>query len=192
MTRPYPDETSQPAPEEWVSKTRKKQQMNDLQDLGLRLTRLSNEVLNKMNLGEDLHQAVLMHKKITSNSALKRQTQYIGRLMREIDPAPIEAFLARLDGEDAQHNALLHRIENQRSALLADDAALTELMERYPHADVGQLRTTIRNARREREAGKPPKAFRALFQQLRSLMDPGLSGTATGEADPAAEDAEDA
>ncbi len=161
---------SAPEPQDdgWVSKTQKKKQMNALQDLGVKLTRLSPDTLKKIGLPEDLLQAVLEHKKITANGALKRQTQYIGRLMREIDPAPIEAYLAKLRGDNQAHNAYMQRLEMLRERLLADDAALTELVAKQPHIDVAALRTLIRNARKERELAKPPKAFRALFQQLRA------------------------
>ena len=69
--------------EEWVSKTQMKKRMNELQDLGMELTRLSNETLKKAGLPEDLQQAIRDYKKITSNGATKRQTQYIDRLMRD-------------------------------------------------------------------------------------------------------------
>ncbi len=61
--------------------------------------------VEKIGLDEDLYEAVVTYKKITSNGALKRQAQFIGRLMRDTDPAPIEAFLAKLRGDDAAHNA---------------------------------------------------------------------------------------
>lgn len=154
-----------------ISKTRRKKQMNDLQDLGVELTRLSEQTLKKMNLPSDLHEAVQMHKKITSNGALKRQTQYIGRLMREIDPAPIRQFLAQMRGENVAHNAFLQRVEQARERLLENDAALTDFISQFPHADAAQIRTLIRNARKEREAAKPPKHFRALYQTLKSVMD---------------------
>ena len=72
--------------EEWVSKTQMKKQMDVLQDLGMELTELSSETIKKLTLPEDLLDAIREYKKITSNSALKRQRQYIGRLMRDIDP----------------------------------------------------------------------------------------------------------
>ena len=156
--------------QEWVSKTRMKKQMNDLQDLGVQLTKLSPDTLKKIGLPEDLLEAVLAHKKITANGALKRQTQYIGRLMRDIDPAPIEAYLARLRGDNAAHNALMQRIEQARDRLIANDDALTAFIADYPNADVGKLRTLVRNTRKEQELNKPPKNFRALFQELKTIM----------------------
>ena len=157
--------------EEWVSKTQMKKRMDELQDLGMELTRLSDETLKKIGLPEDLMQAVRDYKKITSNGALKRQNQYIGRLMRETDPAPIRAFLAKLKGENRAHNAFLQRVEQMRERLLADDDALTAFVAQYPHADAGSLRTLIRNARKEAEQNKPPKNFRALYQEVKWVMD---------------------
>ena len=91
--------------DEWVSKTQMKKQMNDLQALGMELTKLSSDTLKKIGLDEELFEAIATYKKITSNSALKRQAQFIGRLMRDTDPAPIEAYLAKLRGDNAAHNA---------------------------------------------------------------------------------------
>lgn len=172
--------------QEWVSKTRRKKEMNELQDLGVALTRLSNETLKKMALPEELYEAVQAHKKITANGALKRQTQYIGRLMRDVDPEPIRLFLAQLRGENAAHNAFLQRVEQAREKLLADDAALTDFMRDYPAADAGELRTLIRNTRKERELDKPPKNFRALYQALKAVM--GGGGDTVADATNAEDD----
>jgi len=131
--------------------------MNDLQALGMELTKLSTDTLKKIGLDEDLYEAVVTYKKITSNGALKRQSQFIGRLMRDTDPAPIEAFLAKLRGENTAHNAFLQRVEQARTRLLADDNALTQFMADFPHADTGKLRTLIRNTKKEQEQNKPPK-----------------------------------
>ena len=111
------------------------------------------------------------YRKITSNGALKRQSQFIGRLMRDIDPAPIRAFLSALKGENQAHNAFLQRVEQARSRLLADDNALTAFIAEHPAADAGVLRTLIRNTRKEQEQAKPPKNFRALYQEVKWVMD---------------------
>lgn len=156
--------------EEWVSKTAKKKEMNELQDLGMALTKLSDQTIKKIGLPEDLLQAIKDYKKITSNGATKRQAQYIGRLMRDLDPTPIREFLAKLSGENQAHNAFLQRVEQMRSRLIASDDALTQFMVDYPHADVSVLRTLIRNTRKEQEQNKPPKNFRALYQEIKNAM----------------------
>lgn len=161
--------------DEWVSKTQMKKQMNDLQALGMELTKLSSDTLKKIGLDEDLFEAIATYKKITSNSALKRQAQFIGRLMRDTDPAPIEAYLAKLRGDNAAHNAFLQRVEQAHTRLLADDGAITQFMADFPQADAGKLRTLIRNTKKEQEQNKPPKNFRALFQEIKAVMEAGQS-----------------
>ncbi|MDO5072835.1 MAG: ribosome biogenesis factor YjgA [Neisseria animaloris] len=157
--------------QEWVSKTQMKKQMDSLQDLGMQLTKLSADTLKKIGLSEDLYEAVVTYKKITSNGALKRQAQYIGRLMRDTDPEPIERYLAKLRGDNAAHNAFLQRVEQARDRLIGGDDALTAFIAEYPNADAGKLRTLIRNTRKEQELNKPPKNFRALFQEIKAVMD---------------------
>jgi ribosome-associated protein len=170
--------------EEWVSKTQRKKDMDALQDMGVKLTKLSADTLKKLPIPEDLLAALLDHKKITSHSALKRQLQYIGRIMRDVDPEPIEAYLMRLKGEDNAHNAAMQRIEVWRDRLLADDNALTELLNEVPNAPASEMRTLIRNARKEKEQSKPPKSFRALFKLLRQyLADHDSTATSSTEDD---------
>ena len=154
-----------------LSKTKIKKQMNDLQDLGLRLTHFASDTLRNAGLPENIIQAAADYRKITSNAALKRQAQYIGRLMREASEEEIDninKYLAKIDGDNQQHNAQMKRIEIWRERLLADDSALTEYLNSHANADSGEIRTLIRNARRESEHNKPPKSARALFKLLRA------------------------
>ena len=151
--------------------TQVKKEMEQLQQLGLKLTKLSKETLKKMDLPEELQDAIAAYQKINSNSALKRQAQYIGRLMRAVETAPIEAYLARLAGENTAYNAFLQRIEQWRTLLLEDDTALERFIETYPDIDTVQIRTLIRNARKEKTLDKPPRAYRALFQEIKSALE---------------------
>lgn len=152
------------------SKTKIKQQMHALQDLGEALTRLPSDKWRQLDLPEVLLEALTEHKRMTKFGAQKRQLQYIGRLMRDIDPAPIQAKLDAWNGVSRQHTAWLHQVEQWRDRLLADDQALTELLAQHPQADVQHLRALIRNARREQEQQKPPRSYRELFQALRELL----------------------
>lgn len=157
--------------DEWVSKTRMKKQMDDLQDLGMQLTNLAPDTLKKIGLSEELMEAILVYKKLTANGAVKRQRQFIGRLMRDTDPEPIERFLAKLRGDNVAHNAFLQRVEQARDRLLAGNDALTTFIADYPYADASKLRTLIRNTLKEKELNKPPKNFRALFQEIKAVME---------------------
>ena len=153
--------------EELVSKTQIKNEMNDRQALGMQLTKLAPDTLKKIGLSEELLEAVLFYKKITANGALKRQAQFIGRLMRDTDPEPIQAYLNKLKGDNAEHNAAMQRLELLRERLIESDDVLTKLIADKPELPISELRTLIRNARREKEQNKPPKAFRELFQLLK-------------------------
>ena len=119
---------------------------------------------------DTLRDAVELAKRITSHGALRRQKQYIGKLMRNIEIEPIEAKFAEWERGNRAQTAKLHQLERWRERLLADDKALGELIEVYPQADVQHLRTLMRNAKKEQAVNKPPKSSRELFKVLRDLM----------------------
>ena len=152
------------------SKTKVKQQMHDLQDIGEQLVALSNDRLKQLDLPERLFDAVREVKRINKFGAQRRQMQFIGRLMREVETAPIVAKLAVWNGKSHQHIAWLHQIERWRERLLEDEAALTELLADHPTADAQRLRALIRNALKEIELAKPPKSYREIFQVLREIL----------------------
>ncbi len=152
------------------SKTKIKQQMHDLQDIGEQLVELSKDRLKEVDLPERLYDAVHEMRRITSFGARKRQMQYIGRLMREVDAAPIIAKLEVWSGKSNQHIAWLHQIERWRDRLLEDEAALTELLAEHPAVDAQRLRALIRNAIKEKELEKPLKSYREIFQVLREIL----------------------
>lgn len=153
--------------QEPLSKTKRKAAMQDLQDMGEELIALNKTRLAQLNLPETLFEAVKEAQRITSNGAIARQRQYIGRLMREIDTAPIADQLARWKGSHQEENAHFHRLEKLRERLINDDAVLSDYLREHPEADSQQLRTLIRNARKEAETSKPPKSSRELFKLLR-------------------------
>lgn len=153
-----------------VSKTRRKQEMRALQDVGEKLVALNSGQLAQLELPEELHAAVTEAKRMRAHEALRRQMQYIGKLMRAVDPAPIVDKLNGWQGTSRQHSAWLHLIERWRERLLQSEDAFADLTRDHPGADLNRLRTLVRNAHKERLANKPPKSFRALFQELRELI----------------------
>ena len=157
--------------DEIASKTRRKRQMHELQALGAALVGLSAAHLQRLSLPQELAQAVSEARRIDSHEARRRQVQYIGRLMRALDPGPIRAQLAAVQGGSAQERARHQRLEHWRARLLEDDGALTEFARAHPAADLQQLRSLIRNARREQAGGRPPRAQRELFRVLREGAD---------------------
>jgi ribosome-associated protein len=157
------DVEGKPAP----SKTQRKKEMHALQALGTALVALPESRLETMELPERLRSAVLEAQRTKSREGLRRQMQYIGRLMRDVDPEPIRAQLDSMIGSSAQAAAAHRRLEAWRERLLADDAALTEFAAEHPAADLQALRTLIRNSRKEQKDGKPPRAYRELFRTIK-------------------------
>jgi len=153
-----------------LSKTQRKQQMHDLQHLGERIAALGNDRLAELDLPERLLDAIRELRRIHKHGAQRRQMQYIGKLMRDVEPGPIVARLETWDGVSTQHTAWLHRIERWRDRLLEDADALTELLTDHPDVDIQHLRSLIRNAHKEKELNKPPRSYREIFQVLREIM----------------------
>jgi ribosome-associated protein len=158
---------------EELSKTKLKAQMQDLQDLGIELVRLSPEKLAKFNLPDKLIDAIRIAKKINANAGIRRQYQYIGKLMREVDASIIQNTLADINGESTQSTQLLHESERWRDRLLASDKELEEFISLFPHCDINQLRTLIRVVRKEQAIGKNQN-YRKLFKCIRDVIEGGI------------------
>jgi len=158
------------------SKTKLKAEADAQQALGVRLSELPKDKLLKLNLPEDVFTAILDTKKITANGAIRRHRQYLGRLMREIDTAPISEQLARWEGKHTAENAYFHGLERWRDRLINDANALSEFIALHPGTDSQHLRTLIRNAQKEQAAAKPPKSSREIFRILREITSPEHSG----------------
>jgi ribosome-associated protein len=148
------------------SKSQRKRDMTALQALGASLLRLTAAELARVDLPEPLREAIAEMTRIGSHEGRRRQLQYIGRLMRQVDAESIRSAIEDATGESKKAVALMHRCEKLRDALLADDAALAGVLAELPGADSQQLRATIRAARREHLDGRPPKHARQLYRWL--------------------------
>ena len=154
------------------SKSQIKREMHDLRDLGEELVKLPADQFEKINLPEELRDAIIEARRIHQHGAHKRQLQYIGRLMRKQDSAPIQEQLDTVKGQSHQAAQALHYIEQWRNRLLGEgDTALEDMVQQYPQVDRQYLRQLIRNATKELHANRPPKSSRALFRYLRDLID---------------------
>jgi ribosome-associated protein len=158
--------------EEKPSKTQRKREMHELQALGARLVELNPEQLEEVGLPQDLRDAVEFARRTTKHEARRRQMQYIGKLMRSVDPKPIREKLKIWDGVSAEHTAKQHRVERWRDRLLEDESTVDELVRAHPGIDARHLRALARKAREERAAGAPPRAYRELFRALREIVTP--------------------
>ena len=152
------------------SKTKRKKDMHALQEIGEQLVALESKKLAEFDLPEILSDAIRQARSMQKHGARRRQLQYIGRLMREVDALPIQQKLDSWRQVSIHQTARLHQLERWRESLLSDEHVLTEFAQQYPAADLQRLRLLIRNAHKERAAGKPPKSFRLLFQELQEII----------------------
>lgn len=156
--------------DEPVSKTRRKKEMHALQALGEHLVALKSAQLQQLELPDKLYDALIAAGKIKTFEARRRHMQYIGRLMREVDAAPLRQQLEKWRGNAREHQARLRLVERWRERLLADEAGLAEFQQAYPQTNVQRLRILVRNTRHEAAEGKPPRNLRALFQELQERI----------------------
>ena len=156
-------------PDERPSKSALKRAMTELQALGEDLVALSVDQIKKIDLPDDLREAVRAAKRITQHEAHRRQLQYIGKLMRGLDAEPIRAALDEINGVSAAATARMHALERLRIRFLDDEKVIGEIAAAHPDADLQQLRQLRRNTLREQAQGKPPRAFRELYRVLREL-----------------------
>ncbi|MFV0422931.1 ribosome biogenesis factor YjgA [Oleidesulfovibrio sp.] len=153
------------------SRSQKKRESTAMQRMGEDLTKLSASALKALGLPPLLVEAVREYRSMTTHESRRRQMQYIGRMMREVeDPEGLAERLTALgEGKQAESEAF-HHLEQMRERLMNDDAdAVPELLEKFPDIDVQHLRQLVRNAKKEREKAKAPKSFRALFRYLRDM-----------------------
>ncbi len=158
------------------SKSQRKRDMHALQDLGTELEALAKDRLARVPMPEALADAIHQARRINSHEGKRRQMQFVGKIMRGLDDDEVDAIKHALEGfkgTSKAETARMHLIERWRELLLADDAALTRFLGEHPDVDVQAVRNIIRNARREKEQGKPPRYYRELFQAIKSALDGG-------------------
>lgn len=154
----------------WVSKSEIKRDAEDLKQLGEKLVNLTKANLTKVPLDDSLLDAIELAQRL-QKEARRRQLQFIGKLLRNLDVEPIREALDKIENKHNQQQAMLHKLEKVRDELVEKgDVALTSLLDEYPNADRQQLRNLIRSAQKEKEQNKPSKAYREIYQQLRMLM----------------------
>ena len=132
--------------QERPSKTQRKREMHELQSLGERLVELNPEQLAAIALPEDLRNAIDAVRRITRREARRRQLQYIGRLMRSVDPEPIREKLKVWHGISTEHTARMHRVERWRERLMEEEIAMREFAQVHVGVDTQRLRALVRKA----------------------------------------------
>jgi ribosome-associated protein len=168
------------------SKSQLKRESTALQKLGEELVNEPRDRVMRVPMPDEVREAILECQQIRDHEGRRRQMQFVGKRMRALTEDEVAVIRKTIDswrGSSRAETAALHALERWRDKLIADDAALTALRERYPQVDMQQLRTMIRNARREAEQSKPPKAYREIFQLLKQLQAEAAGGAKADEQD---------
>jgi ribosome-associated protein len=161
-------------PAERPSKSERKRESQALQDLGETLIGLPDALLADLPLPENLREAVLAARRMSSHGAQLRQRQYIGKLMRKLDAQPIREALQQYEDRQRAQARRFQRVEQWRDRLVREgEPALSELLALVsdkPETDSGDLTRLVTEARNEAASGRAPRAARILFQRLRALL----------------------
>ncbi|MFC3121333.1 ribosome biogenesis factor YjgA [Agaribacter flavus] len=158
---------------EYVSKTQLKKEAEDLKKLGLALLDLTPGQFAKIPLDDELTEALTLAAKINrKKEGFRRQIQYIGKLLRKADVAPIELALNKLRSAHQEDVNKFHQLEVWRDKLIQEgDTEIQAFLNEYPEGDRQKLRHLVRTANKENSQNKPPAAARELFKYLRSLSE---------------------
>ena len=174
---------------EFLSSSRSQQRREALEvlDLAEKLASLTPTQLGRLPIPDSLQPHLEQTRRITAHGARKRQLAFLAKQMRREDDETLEAIRDALDEDGVaarREVAAMHRVEAWRERLLAEgDAALAELLEEHPGADRQHLRQLARNAQEEKLRNKPPRAFRELFRELRTLLLGGNEANQDGSVD---------
>ena len=164
-------DTSVETEEEQRSKSARKREAASLQELGIKLSALPDQEIKALDLPDSLFVALRDLRRLPSHGAQVRQRQYIGKLMRNIDPEPVLAKLAERKQRHDLEIRQFQEIERWRDRLLSEPASgLDELLRAYPQTDRAALLKLLEKAERERLEQRSPVGARELFAFLRRLL----------------------
>ena len=183
------------------TRTDLKKESDALQKLGEDLLTLRADLMTKLELPERLVEGVAEAKRITNFEGKRRQMQFIGKLMRKLDPAKWDEIRAALEEQhmpSVQETMVLHQAEQWRDRLIADDDALGQWINLSPDTDSQQLRALVRQARKDAKPEKPGEAlrhgrsYREIFQLVREALLANQEESHAAAADEDDEDGDDA
>lgn len=153
------------------SRSQLKREMEALQKIGKELIDLPASEFSKIEMPDELREAILFAHTLKSNEAKRRHLQYIGKLMRTVEVEPIKAAIEKIKNRNSQFTAQFHKVEKWRDRLIEEgDEALQEFMEENPKADRQQLRQLIRNAQKDRKNQKNTGGEKTLFRAVQTIM----------------------
>lgn len=161
------------------SRTDLKRESTELQKLGAELLELRADLLARLDLSDKFRDAILDAKRITNFEGKRRQMQFIGKLMRKLEPEVLDAVKKALDEQangSAADKLMFHQAEIWRDRLIADDDAAAQWITEYPACDSQELRALVRQARKDAKPTQPGalprhgRAYREIFQLVREQL----------------------
>lgn len=169
-----------------TSKIDLKRESEQLQKLGEELLTLREDLFDRLALDDKLVDALAEMKRITNFEGRRRQSQYVGKLMRGLEEEQLQAIRDALETQrqgSAQESMALHEAEKWRDDLIAHDDALQRWLARFPDTDTQQLRALVRQARKDTPhdadavskglAPRHGRAFREIFQLVKQQLQGG-------------------
>ena len=152
------------------SKSSLKRDAHALQQLGAQLVDLPESVWSMLELPASLVAALSEARRLHARGGRKRQLQFIGKLMRDIDPELIRNYFEQERLKTRKLAQAHHELEAWRDRLIEEgDPAIETFLEQHTQADRQHLRQLVRQAKKELAHNKPPKSSRALFRYIRDL-----------------------
>jgi len=149
------------------SKTQVKKEAEALQKLGEELIKLSSQQLERMDLPDNLRTALIEARSIKSNIAGRRQRQFIGTLMRNVDPEPIRHALLQINADLPIESKIVKETRMWLDRLLTGDPVIIEeFISACPGLERQRLRQLLRNVKKEKTIGKSSKSLKALEQLI--------------------------
>ena len=153
-----------------VSKTELKKDSKKIQDFGRKISQLTIKNIERFDFSSNTYEAIIDLKNLKSNSAKKRQVQYLGKLLREIDLTDAFIIMKQLKVSSQKEIQRNHIIEDWRDKLLNNNESITEFVDLYPNINRQSLRQTILNAQKEKNNNKPPKYSKQLFKFIKDII----------------------
>jgi len=153
-----------------ISKTELKKDSKKIQQFGREISELTINNIEAFKFPVNIYEATIDLKNLKSNSAKKRQVQYLGKLLREIDLADAFITMKQLKVSSQKEIQRNHIIEGWRDKLLINNDSITEFVDVYPQIDKQSLRQTISNAQKEKKDSKPPKYSKQLFKLIKNIV----------------------
>jgi len=153
------------------SKTQIKKEVEELQKLGVELIQLTNQQLDRLEIPDKLRTALIDARSIKSNIAARRQRQFIGALMREVDPEPLRLALLEADiGCDVESELTRDTRKWMERLLTGDSAVIEEALLTFPGLERQRLRQLLRNIGKEKK-GTSTKSLKALEQMMAKCLE---------------------